>query len=181
MACSRGVCYPSMPCSRGVCSGGGGACSQGGLLLRGLLPGGACLGGFAPGGVVENPPQKQTATVADGTHPTGMHSCFFFDLCCCYCHFNVNSDGMGSRPNLSVKVNVTLAVRVNLTPCLSVGVNRASLRAEVQYIRVQNKNAYRPLQWRSLRGGGGVSAQGGVCPGGVCRGVSARHPLLWTE
>ena len=21
------------------------------------------------------PPQKQTATVADGTHPTGMHSC----------------------------------------------------------------------------------------------------------
>ena len=28
------------------------------------------------------PPTQQTATVADGTHPTGMHSCFhmFFDL-----------------------------------------------------------------------------------------------------
>ena len=50
-----GVCYPSrwypsMPCSRGE--------------------GGACSGGlWRPG------PRKQTATVADGTHPTGMHSC----------------------------------------------------------------------------------------------------------
>ena len=46
------------------------------------------VGGSAPGGVpapggcllrqgVETPPpQKQTATVADDTHPTGMHSFF---------------------------------------------------------------------------------------------------------
>ena len=26
-----------------------------------------------------HPPPKQTATVADGTHPTGMHSCFLKD------------------------------------------------------------------------------------------------------
>ena len=26
------------------------------------------------GGVETPPPRKQTATVADGTHPTGMHS-----------------------------------------------------------------------------------------------------------
>ena len=26
-------------------------------------------------GGVETPLRKQTATVADGTHPTGMHSC----------------------------------------------------------------------------------------------------------
>ena len=47
-----------MPCSRGVCSWG--------CLLR---------GGSARGGGGEPPPRKQTATVADGTHPTGMHSC----------------------------------------------------------------------------------------------------------
>ena len=55
----------------------GGVCSRGGLLpggvpaLGGLLPGGVP----APGGSVEPLPRKQTATVADGTHPTGMHSC----------------------------------------------------------------------------------------------------------
>ena len=51
-------------CSRGVCS-------RRGLLLGGLLP----VGVPAPRGSVEPPPQKQTATVADGTHPTGIHSC----------------------------------------------------------------------------------------------------------
>ena len=29
-----------------------------------------------PLGSDTTPPQQQTATVADGTHPTGMHSCF---------------------------------------------------------------------------------------------------------
>ena len=42
---------------------GGSACSQGGLLQ-----GGGCSQGETP--------RKQTATIADGTHPTGMHSCF---------------------------------------------------------------------------------------------------------
>ena len=69
------------------------ALQQGGLLLGGCLfhggsaPGGVCSwggcllgGGSAPGGVPAaggsvEPPRKQTATVADGTHPTGMHSC----------------------------------------------------------------------------------------------------------
>ena len=45
--------YPSMPCSRSP--KGGEVCC---LLLGG----------------VETPRKKQTATVADGTHPTGMHS-----------------------------------------------------------------------------------------------------------
>ena len=30
------------------------------------------------------PPPQQTTTVADGTHPTGMHSCLFNDLILIY-------------------------------------------------------------------------------------------------
>ena len=68
--------YPNMPCNR---SPGGGSAPRGGLL-----PGGLLLGGSAPRGgcllrvgvCVETPLRKQTATVADGTHPTGMLSCF---------------------------------------------------------------------------------------------------------
>ena len=78
-------------CPRG---GGGGipACLAGGIptcLAAGLQGGGipACLqqvsrggpcsrGVPAPGGVWRRPPQ-QMATVADGTHPTGMHSCLY--------------------------------------------------------------------------------------------------------
>ena len=53
----------------------------GGCLPGGCLPGGGCPG---PGPRVcvsqhalrQTPPQ-QTATAADGTHPTGMHSCSF--------------------------------------------------------------------------------------------------------
>ena len=40
-------------------------------LQGGLLPGGACSWGVP----VWRHPQKQAATVADSTHPTGMHSC----------------------------------------------------------------------------------------------------------
>ena len=82
--------YPSMPCSRGVCSWGGGgcllqgdACSRGQVCSWGVptLGGGLLLGGGvmpapgrvpAPGGCGD-PPRNQTATV--GTHPTEMHSC----------------------------------------------------------------------------------------------------------
>ena len=72
-----------MPCSRGCAIPA--FLQQGGLLLRGLLQGGcsggSALEGSAPGGGllpggVWRPPRKQTATVADGTLPTGMHSCF---------------------------------------------------------------------------------------------------------
>ena len=51
--------------------------------------GGSCSrGGSAPWGVVffpacteaDPPPPGETATAADGTHSTGMHSC----TCCCF-------------------------------------------------------------------------------------------------
>ena len=64
------------------------ALQQGGCAIPACLAGGipACLatglggwvcsgGGCLLLGCVENPPRKQTATDADGTHPTGMHSC----------------------------------------------------------------------------------------------------------
>ena len=78
--------YPSMPCSRGVCAipaciaGGIPAClAAGGCLLLGGVCScrSACSRGVpAPGKGLGDPPWKQTGTVADGTHPTGMHSCF---------------------------------------------------------------------------------------------------------
>ena len=46
-----------------------GACSLGMPGPWGPAPGGACSG------VWMRPPAQQMATVADGTHPTGMHSC----------------------------------------------------------------------------------------------------------
>ena len=51
----------------------GAACSGGGGLLRG--GGGACFHG---GCLLGDPPRKQTAAVADGMHPTGMHSCYYW-------------------------------------------------------------------------------------------------------
>ena len=74
----------------GVCLSTGGVPAPGGCLLWGSGPrgvwsrgvpagGGVGPGGSGAGGVpapgvclVETPP---TATAADGTHPTGMHSC----------------------------------------------------------------------------------------------------------
>ena len=52
--------------ARGECVGP----EPGGRL--GVWPEG-CLGPLR-----QTPPPLQTATAADGTHPTGMHSCFFF-------------------------------------------------------------------------------------------------------
>ena len=55
-----------------------GGSAPGGLVPRGdLLPGGVPgLGGLLLRGVPgEDPPG--TATAAGGTHPTGMHSCFY--------------------------------------------------------------------------------------------------------
>ena len=79
-------CYPSMHCrwhSSMACSmsrGGGCLPAPGGSAPRGLPLGvcpGVCSQGSAPGGGVWRPPppRKKTATVADGTHPTGMYSC----------------------------------------------------------------------------------------------------------
>ena len=67
-----------MPCTRGGCAipaclaPEGGVLSQYALQQEGcLVPGGSASGG-GPGG---DPPQM--ATAAGGTHPTGMHSCFW--------------------------------------------------------------------------------------------------------
>ena len=61
----QGVPIPGGLCLRGLCPGG--LCS-GGLCLRDLCPGGLCLGGS----LTWRPPIRYRA---DGTHPTGMHSC----------------------------------------------------------------------------------------------------------
>ena len=54
---------------------------RGVCLVPGVWSWGGCLlggGGLVPGGLVETTPG--TATAADGTHPTGMHSCLNFFL-----------------------------------------------------------------------------------------------------
>ena len=96
--CPQGGCA-SMPCSRSpgggaipACIAGGipaclaaglqgggvpapaGACSEG-ACSRGVCSRGVCSHGVPALGGVWRPPRKQTAAVADGTHPTGMHSC----------------------------------------------------------------------------------------------------------
>ena len=73
--------YPSMPCMGG-CLLGGGLC---GLLL---WPSGVVA--FCYGLLVErglDPPPQQMATVANGTHPTGMHSCIYLIVCSWACIF----------------------------------------------------------------------------------------------
>ena len=65
---------------QGVVPALGGVPAPGGLVpgvptLGGLVPGGCLLGG------VWRPPERKTATVADGKHPTGMHSCYHLLLC----------------------------------------------------------------------------------------------------
>ena len=56
-------------------------CPQGGLLPGGSVCSGGCLvqGGLLPGvgipACTEADPPGETATAADGMHPTGMHSC----------------------------------------------------------------------------------------------------------
>ena len=89
MPCSRspgGVCYPSFHCrwhpSMHCNRSPGGVLVWGGLLPgEGSAPVGGvcCWGGSAAKGVGVETPRKQTATVADGTHPTGMHSCLKFE------------------------------------------------------------------------------------------------------
>ena len=59
--------------SRGVCAWGG-FCSGGGSAPGGCIP--ACT--------EADPPPQQTATVVDGTHPTGMHSCYSVKLICSF-------------------------------------------------------------------------------------------------
>ena len=65
--------YPSMPCRGGVLSQHAlQVVSQHALQQEGV----PAPGGYLLRGVWRPPSRKQTATVADGTHPTGMHSCW---------------------------------------------------------------------------------------------------------
>ena len=59
-------------------AGGIPACLAAGLQGRG--GGVACSGRYLLRAGVWRPPRRQTATVADGTYPTGMHSCYWFYL-----------------------------------------------------------------------------------------------------
>ena len=79
-------CYrPQRSCEgyvfTGVCLSTGGVCSRGvsgpggRLLLGGLLWGVWSSGDGIPACTEADPPPEETATAADGTHPTGMHSC----------------------------------------------------------------------------------------------------------
>ena len=43
--------------------------------------------GVHPPPLVDTPLPRQTATTADGTHPTGMHSCFI-GLGICLCQYD---------------------------------------------------------------------------------------------
>ena len=65
---------PACLAAGGSALGGGGTCSVG-WWVGCLLWGGLLWGEVVPGLGAWRPPRKQTATVADGTHPTGMHSC----------------------------------------------------------------------------------------------------------
>ena len=89
--CSQGgEVYPSMYWVGGVCPGG--CLSRGCVCLGGCLPSGVSAWGcVCPGGCVSvqgcvclprgcTPPRPEadtpmTVTAANGTHPTGMHSC----------------------------------------------------------------------------------------------------------
>ena len=74
--------YPSKPCNK---SRGGVPTTRGGTYSWRVCSWGVpAPGGLpAPGGCGGDPPPgQQTATVADGTHPTGMHSCLnCFGIC----------------------------------------------------------------------------------------------------
>ena len=72
--------------------------------LRGIWLRGVCLGGLLPGGGgVETLPG--TATAAEGTHPTGIHSCIkFIDMkikltCITYRKLHIGTEAQESKAN----------------------------------------------------------------------------------
>ena len=74
-----GVPGPRGVCSQEVPAPGGRVWSGGCLVLGGSAPeGGVCSwgGGGIPAYTEADLPPGETASAADGTHPTGMHSCF---------------------------------------------------------------------------------------------------------
>ena len=72
----EGYVFTGVCLSTGGCLVPGGAWSWVVSALGGLVPGrgGAWSGAWYPGMHRGSPP-GETATAADGTHPTGMHSC----------------------------------------------------------------------------------------------------------
>ena len=83
---NEGLCfYRCLSVHRGAWSQGG-ACSRRGLLLGGLVSQHA----------LRQTPPGETATAADGKHPTGMHSCldFMYNLLIRYARVLVDSKGV---------------------------------------------------------------------------------------
>ena len=82
--CPQDVCVSQNALGRGLCiiTCTGGVCPGVADVWPGVgLPGGVCPGGLPKRGVYprdqrQTPPPLPTATAADGTHPTGMYSCF---------------------------------------------------------------------------------------------------------
>ena len=78
-----GVCSQGVPAPGGCLLGGGGCLIPGGCLLPGE---GACsqwgclVWGLVSQHALRQTPPPETATTADGTHPTGMHSCLLCRL-----------------------------------------------------------------------------------------------------
>ena len=64
----------------GACMAGGmhdrGTCVAGGMCGKGACMVGACMVGVMHG--MGSCTAGETATAADGMHPTGMYSCYFF-------------------------------------------------------------------------------------------------------
>ena len=71
--CGRvGGCMGGMACMAGVIHGTGGMCGRGHVSQGMCVAGEACVGGGEGGRACV---AGETATAANSTHPTGMHSC----------------------------------------------------------------------------------------------------------
>ena len=75
----RLCCYRCLSVHRGEGVSGRGGLLPGGCLVQGGMSswgGGAWSGGLVSQHALRQTPLGEMATAADGTHPTGMHSCF---------------------------------------------------------------------------------------------------------
>ena len=82
---SRGSAWSGgVPGPRGgyLVPGGGVLGPSWGVCSRGMPgPGGVCSWGVVSQHALRQPPPEETASAADGTHPTGMHSSSFLMSC----------------------------------------------------------------------------------------------------
>ena len=102
---------------RGVCSreGGVGVSALGGLVQRGLLPGGClvlggvCSWGVYFGRVPGGDTSPGTATAVGSTHATGMHSCFL-----CYNEMMIMKNHFGACGNKNIRHGETFLVNYSI-------------------------------------------------------------------